>query len=353
MGNRAFRHLISGKAASGKSLSSDVLGCQEFNRGARLHRRQLLTAGSLSALGLGLGGVPVAYGQEALRGISQTHAPKAKRCIFLFMWGGPSQLDTFDLKLGSANAQVDGAASTAVTILTTNSLYLQTERMAGLRLGANYVQNGTDATQRTQNTGTAYTSTGGGNNNFMGYSLSLDYTWQKLYAAAAYSSFKQEQNISQITTLNGSWSTAFPGTPVTVGTTTNTNDNQWYVGAVYDFGVLKAYANYVNRKITGGLNSNVYLSRTAQQLGVRGNVTKTIEGWASVGNGRLRQFGATEPTANFNAWQLGSNYWLSKRTNLYAIYGQSITSAVSGSSVAGAQNGGAISQYALGLRHTF
>src|SRR5215218_5115128 len=23
---------------------------------------------------------------------------KAKRCIFLFMWGGPSQLDTFDMK---------------------------------------------------------------------------------------------------------------------------------------------------------------------------------------------------------------------------------------------------------------
>ena len=122
---------------------------------------------------------------------------------------------------------------------------------------------------------------------------------------------------------------------------------------MYDFGVLKAYANYVNRKITGGLNSNQYLSRTAQQLGVRGNITKTVEGWASVGNGRLRQFGATEPTANFNAWQLGSNYWLSKRTNLYAIYGQSVTGGVSGSSVVGAQNGGGISQYALGLRHTF
>lgn len=98
MGNGAYRHLFSGKASSSRSLNGDVLGCQEFNRGARLHRRQLLTAGSLSALGLGLGGVPVAYGQEAMRGISQTHAPKAKRCIFLFMWGGPSQLDTFDLK---------------------------------------------------------------------------------------------------------------------------------------------------------------------------------------------------------------------------------------------------------------
>ena len=254
--------------------------------------------------------------------------------------------------VGSTSAQVDGAASTAVTILTTNSLYLQTERMAGLRLGANYIQNGFDATQRSTSTAATYSTSTGGNNNFTGYSLSLDYTWQKLYAAAAWSSFKQEQNAGQ-TNLTGGWAAAFPSTPITVGTTTNTNDNQWYVGAVYDFGVLKAYANYVNRKITGGLNSNQYLSRTAQQLGVRGNITKTVEGWASVGNGRLRQFGASEPTANFNAWQLGSNYWLSKRTNLYAIYGQSITSAVSGSSVVGATNGGAISQYALGVRHTF
>jgi len=107
MGNGAYRHLFSGKASSSRSLNGDVLGCQEFNRGARLHRRQLLTAGSLSALGLGLGGVPFAYGQEAMRGISQTHAPKAKRCIFLFMWGGPSQLDTFDLK-PDAPAEIRG-----------------------------------------------------------------------------------------------------------------------------------------------------------------------------------------------------------------------------------------------------
>jgi predicted porin len=126
-----------------------------------------------------------------------------------------------------------------------------------------------------------------------------------------------------------------------------------YAGAVYDFGILKAYANYVNRKISNGLNSNQFLSRTGQQLGVRGNWTPKIESWASAGNGRIQQFGATEPTASFTSWQLGSNYILSKRTNLYAIYGTSITSGVAGSSVVGANGGGATSQYALGLRHTF
>jgi predicted porin len=56
--------------------------------------------------------------------------------------------------------------------------------------------------------------------------------------------------------------------------------------------------------------------------------------------------------ANFGGFQLGSNYWLSKRTNLYAIYGQQRTSNQSWT-----QNGNPTSynanNYALGLRHTF
>jgi len=250
---------------------------------------------------------------------------------------------------GSTTSQVDGAASTAVTILTTNSLYLESERMAGFRLGANYIQNSTDATQRAVPTGTAYLTSVGGSNNFSGYSLSADYTWKKLLVAAAYSSFKQEQNSATAFT----WAGAFPSTPVTVNSTNNTNDRQMYAGAVYDFGILKAYAGYVNRKIENGLNTNQYLSRTAQQLGVRGNWTPKIESWASAGNGSLRQYGATEPTANFTAYQLGTNYILSKRTNLYAIYGTSITSGVAGSAVVGANAGATTNMYALGLRHTF
>jgi predicted porin len=91
-----------------------------------------------------------------------------------------------------------------------------------------------------------------------------------------------------------------------------------------------------------------YGSRTAQQIGVRGNFTPKIEGWASGGTGRYATFGTNSPTANFNGWQVGSNYILSKRTNLYAIYGQAITSSVSGNG-----NTAGTSNYALGLRHTF
>lgn len=86
--------------------------CSGFQRWLHGNRRQLLTAGSMSALGLGLGGIgtwTAASGSPAI-------PIRAKRCIFLFMWGGPSQLETFDMK-PEAPAEIRGEfkpASTAV-----------------------------------------------------------------------------------------------------------------------------------------------------------------------------------------------------------------------------------------------
>ena len=254
-----------------------------------------------------------------------------------------------------------GAASTAVTILTTNSFYIETQRMAGFRLGANYVTNGVDANQRASNAISATSSrlavasaTLGGQNDFTGYSISADYTAKNLLVTAAYSNFRQEQSLLATSNANQvNWANAFPSTAVTVGSTSNTKDAQMYAGAVYDFGILKAYANYVNRKITSITDSNNYLSRTGQQLGVRSFITPKIETWASGGTGRYSSFGTGEPTANIVAYQVGANYYLSKRTNLYTIVGHSQTSSVSGSTVVGASGGSAITGYAAGLRHTF
>ena len=96
------------------------------------------------------------------------------------------------------------------------------------------------------------------------------------------------------------------------------------------------------------------INRNAQQIGVRSYITPTIEAWASGGTGRYKglPISATQDnaTVNFVAWQLGSNYYLSKRTNLYAIYGQQqSTSTTTGT----AGSGSTANQYALGLRHTF
>ena len=65
--------------------------CTDFRRTWRCTRRGLLQAGAASWLGLSLPRMLAAQEQSSGRG-------KAKRCILLFMWGGPSQLDTFDLK---------------------------------------------------------------------------------------------------------------------------------------------------------------------------------------------------------------------------------------------------------------
>lgn len=67
-------------------------------RAAQLDRRQMLRAGALGALGLGL---PQFWQATAAAAAGGGSFGRAKACIFLFMWGGPSHLDTFDLKPGA------------------------------------------------------------------------------------------------------------------------------------------------------------------------------------------------------------------------------------------------------------
>jgi predicted porin len=237
--------------------------------------------------------------------------------------------------LGSGSGATGTSTSTVLTgqengigftNRASNALTFQTDRFKGFRVGGMYSMKNQTATD----------STGTVDQN--GYGLNADYTWNKLLVTAAYQSFKAE-NTGSAAAID-----------VANGTLTNAKDNQSYVGAVYDFGILKAYANYVNRKITSAVDSSQFLQRTAQQIGVRGYLSPKIESWVSAGNGRLDQYGPSTPTVNFTGWQVGSNYWMSKRTNLYAIYGDTQTSSNS-TNVAGA--GSSRNQIATGIRHTF
>ena len=87
--------------------------CHEFASLNRCGRRALLQAGALGGLGLGLSELwnaanataddsnPSSLTTSSLTTSSLTTSSgrkAAKACIFMFMWGGPSQLDTFDLK---------------------------------------------------------------------------------------------------------------------------------------------------------------------------------------------------------------------------------------------------------------
>ena len=82
------------------------LSCREFRRFQRMSRRHALQAGAISALGLGLGDLELRMAHAQEHGMSLP-AKRAKACIFLFMWGGPSQLETFDMK-PDAPAEVRG-----------------------------------------------------------------------------------------------------------------------------------------------------------------------------------------------------------------------------------------------------
>jgi len=80
-----------------RNSEKSILGPREsFRQSVQVSRRHVLEAGTLGLMGLGLGdllGLQTASGADG-----RSPRPRAKACIFLFMWGGPSHLDTFDLK---------------------------------------------------------------------------------------------------------------------------------------------------------------------------------------------------------------------------------------------------------------
>ncbi len=230
--------------------------------------------------------------------------------------------------------------SIGYTVRTNNALKFNSDKFAGFGVNAFYNLNNRNQNETINAAGTSIT---GGTTNTNGWGVSADYTFKKFYINAAYQSFKQETDATSVAPV--------PAAVLTSGNITNATDNQFYAGASYDFGILKAYAQYLNRKATSTYNSNVNASRTAQQIGVRSFITPTIEAWVSGGMGRYTASGTGEPTANFTGYQLGSNYWLSKRTNLYAIFGSSGTSSTTSST--GSQNVANGNNYAVGVRHTF
>jgi predicted porin len=248
----------------------------------------------------------------------------------------------------AASTADNGSFSPAYTVRTANTIRLATEAMAGFTLKGAYTMSNSNRNQ-TPSTPAGTTGYTTGTNDQDGYQLGVDYTFKKALVQASYASFTSVNPYSAtaagvVTPVPSAFgiSTAVPS--VTGGS--NVKDNQMLVTASYDFGILRAYAGYTNRKVTSGINSNSFLKRQAQEIGVRSMITPKIEGWASVGNGRFTAFGTSNPTANITGYQVGSNYILSKRTNLYAIFGANQTSSTTvGSS--------GLNQYSLGMRHTF
>ena len=254
-------------------------------------------------------------------------------------------------------SQGSGQTATSYTVRYNNALTLQTERMAGFQLYALYNQNNSSANNTSAGLVNSATTaaTGFGESNSTAAGAGINYVWKKLNVDLAINSSKN-------TSFAAGAQSAAAGPASAVANTVNAPANatgtsvgmtQTYAGATYDFGILKAYAQYINAKTVSNLNSNAYLQRSAQQIGVRSFITPKIEAWGSVGNGRygagaLNSLTATtNATANFTGYQVGTNYWFSKRTNMYAIFGSTQVSSTSLNASEGANS------YGVGVRHTF
>jgi predicted porin len=258
--------------------------------------------------------------------------------------------------------------NTSYTVRANNMLRLESDTFSGFQANAFYVLNQNNVNQSSvAATSSGYAaSTGATNNNAWG--LGANYTWQKLLVTANYQAFTNKSAYA-VSNASGVYSSGAPTQGGYAGQNvfgTNDRDIQQYYAATYDFGVLKAYVQYINRKTSDINFASNYVARTAQQIGVRSYITPVIESWASAGTGRNTvssvgagtnnfvngQAGAGSFAANFGAFQLGTNYWLSKRTNLYAIYGQERTSNQSYTLNTNATSFNS-NNYALGVRHTF
>jgi predicted porin len=240
---------------------------------------------------------------------------------------------------GGTNSVSGMSTNTSYTIRSANMLMLKSERMSGVMVKAFVTQNSKDSNTTSQTI-----------DNF-GAGGSVDYAWNKLFLTASYQTFKNT------TLAGGIFAPGYNGAGITNGV--NSGDTQQYYAATYDFGILKAYVQYLDRKVSNTSVANNFVNRKATQIGVRGNVTKTVTAWASGGTGQINAGGNNLVASDFNGWQIGSDYALSKRTNLYAIYGQTATSnarmatAYATNTATTNLNSYNASSYAVGIRHTF
>jgi predicted porin len=258
----------------------------------------------------------------------------------------------------STTSQNLNGATGAYTTRVSNAVLFETERMSGIQGRIMYAQMSQNQTTNAGVADEAANAGGAVNNTFWG--IGADYTWKKLQVVAA------QQNFSNYAPGSGAAGTAANSSlPAgAAGTTSfgfNMKDTQQYAAATYDFGILKAFYQYSNRKAVSYEVGNNSTSRSAQQVGVRSTLTPKIQVFATAGLGKSQYYSATyQNPSSFRTAQLGADYYLSKRTNLYALYGsmnQSSNGSTSANTVATQGQAGGVpvgaTNYAVGVRHTF
>jgi len=306
---------------------------------------------------------------------SQTDAGGQNNMVGNAIYSGSLQstTGTFNPGNGAYSGTVNGATNAAAGMTAnsggyntraTNALLLASDRMYGLKGEVMYAQASQTASQTAPNGAFGTGQVGGVSNNTM-WGASVDYTWNKLQAVAAYQQFKSydpaagASNAGTIALANGTPNSA------TASFGSNALDNTYLAAATYDFGIAKAYLQYITRNVASQIDNSYKSKRSAEQIGIRSQLTPTISAFATYGMGIATLYGQSMPNNNFRTMQIGTDYYLSKRTNLYAIYGAFNQSsngltgtptnadATTQAGLRAGQIATSGANYALGLRHTF
>jgi len=203
--------------------------------------------------------------------------------------------------------------------------------LAGVNLSAGYMKN-------SLKTDTGAVSTTDTEDN-TGYELGGRYAQGAIAAGLGYRSAKS-QNVAIAAVA------AVPATPTT-GTVAvaaaNTVTNSWAAGLSYDAGPVIGYFQYFNQAIKNELTSTE-VKENAFALGLRAPLGAATL-FASYTTGGKTS--AANIDSKMTGYQAGGLYALSKRTDLYALYG---ASKIKADNVANESTGQGM---ALGIRHTF
>ncbi len=116
--------------------------------------------------------------------------------------------------------------------------------------------------------------------------------------------------------------------------------------ANYDFGFAKAYLLHAQNKTKNGLTEAQRQKDTVTSVGFQIPVSAKVNAWVEYGDGET-DTGTNSTSYDRTGYQVGARYSLSKRTDLYAIYGSQDAKKVSD----GAKS--TLTGYAAGIRHTF
>ena len=128
-----------------------------------------------------------------------------------------------------------------------------------------------------------------------------------------------------------------------VANVTTSEPKQVLLGASYDFGAAKVFGLYANGSDDMAAGAADDLDRDVWELGVNVPVGMATTLVASYYRGDSED-GATK--ADIDGYQLGAIYSLSKRTKLYALYGNAEVDVDS-------MNNAETTNFALGVRHDF